>query len=98
MRRKLRQFARRTEGLSRRPHLRARVDTDGGGLRCTSPRNRLLIAIDCSLPRHRLLKALAPPKSYRSAPRMSPLVGTPVPEVTNTCSTSETWFTDDPRT
>ncbi len=34
----------------------------------------------------------------RSTPRMSPLVGTPVPDVTTTCSTDGTWFTPVPRT
>ena len=29
--------------------------------------------------------------------RMRPLVGTPVPEVTSTCSTSSTWLHDVPR-
>jgi predicted ATPase len=34
----------------------------------------------------------------RSMPRMRPLVGTPVPAVTSTCSTSSTWLTLVPRT
>src|SRR5580704_19532663 len=33
-----------------------------------------------------------------STPRMSPLVGTPVPAVTSTWLTSGTWLTDVPRT
>ncbi len=33
----------------------------------------------------------------RWRPRIMPLVGTPVPAVTSTCSTSGTWFTDVPR-
>ena len=34
----------------------------------------------------------------RSTPRTNPLVGTPVPAVTTTCSTSGTWLTEVPRT
>ena len=37
-----------------------------------------------------------PPRTG-AQPRMSPDVGTPVPAVTNTCSTSGTWFTEVPR-
>ncbi len=36
--------------------------------------------------------------AQRSTPRTSPLVGTPVPAVTTTCSTSGTWLTEVPRT
>src|SRR5439155_10076151 len=35
---------------------------------------------------------------YRSTPSTSPLVGTPVPAVTSTCSAPSTWLTDVPRT
>ena len=38
------------------------------------------------------------PKGQKSAPRIRALVGTPVPAVTRTCSTSSTWLTDVPRT
>jgi hypothetical protein len=37
-------------------------------------------------------------EAQRSTPRTRPLVGTPVPAVTTTCSSPATWLTDVPRT
>ena len=37
-------------------------------------------------------------RGYRSTPRITPLVGTPVPAVTSACSTPGVWLTAVPRT